>query len=62
MRQLVRTTDPDKWIAEIFAAKPVTDSGVIRRHRGWIDRKIGRRRFEADVRKRGFHLLETADQ
>ena len=62
MQRLTRTSDPDGWIAEMFSAKAVSDGGVIRRHRGWVDREIGRARFVAEVRDRGFHLLETGDQ
>jgi len=62
MQTRLRLTNPDTWIAEIFSARAVTEGGVIRRHRGWIDREVGRARFAAEVRARGFHLLETGEQ
>lgn len=62
MQPLVSTTDPEVWIAELFAAKAVSSGRVIRRNRAWVDREIGRERFMDEVRSRGFHLLETADQ
>ena len=62
MARLIRQNDPDFWIAQIFAAKSVLNGGVVRRNRHWIDAEIGRERFAAEVRSRGFHLLETADQ
>ncbi len=29
---------------------------------GWIDREVGRERFMAEVRARGFHLIQSGDQ
>ena len=52
----------DRWIKAIFAAKSAKNGGVVRRHRQWVAREIGRDRFEEEVRKRGFHLLETGNQ
>lgn len=62
MNLVTRTTTPDAWIAEIFSAKSALSGRVIRRSRAWVDREVGRARFVAEVRARGFHLLETADQ
>ncbi len=57
-----RITTPDTWIAEVFAAKAVVNGGVIRRNRHWVENEIGRDRFFAEVRARGFHLVETGHQ
>ena len=62
MENVVRRTDPEVWIDLIFSAKAVADGGVIRRHRRWVDREVGRSRFVEEVRRRGFHLIETTDQ
>jgi hypothetical protein len=62
MDNLIRHSAPDCWIEQVFAAKAVGKGGVIRRNRYWVDAEIGRERFIAEVRKRGFHLLETSDQ
>ncbi len=59
---IYRLTAPDSWIAEVFSAKAVSNGGVIRRSRAWVEREIGRDRFIAEVRSRGFHLLETGHQ
>jgi hypothetical protein len=40
----------------------VAKGGVIRRDIRWIDREIGRDQFLAEVRERGFHLVETGGQ
>lgn len=50
------------WIVQIFSAKAVRKGAVIRRSMAWIDREVGRDRFMAEVRDRGFHLIQTADQ
>ncbi|WP_296376588.1 hypothetical protein [Yoonia sp.] len=34
----------------------------MRRNKTWVDREIGRDRFEAEVRLPGFHLIETTQQ
>jgi len=62
MSHPIRPHNPDHWIAAIFAAKAVQSGGVVRRNRIWLEREIGRDRFEAEVRLRGFHLLETGQQ
>jgi hypothetical protein len=62
MDTVIRQADPEGWIAEVFSAKSVARGGVIRRDLRWIDREIGRDRFIAKVRARGFHLVETGGQ
>ena len=58
----IRQSDAEVWIDQIFSAKAVASGGVIRRNRHWIEAEVGRDRFFQEVRSRGFHLLETADQ
>ncbi len=58
----IRIADPEGWIEEIFSAKAVSKGGIIRRDLHWIDREIGRERFIAEVRRRGFHLVQTGGQ
>jgi hypothetical protein len=62
MDTIIRQSNPEGWIAEVFSAKSVARGGVIRRDLRWIDREIGRKRFIAEVRARGFHLIGTGDQ
>jgi hypothetical protein len=62
MDRILRQTTPEGWVAEVFGAKSVARGGVIRRDLRWIDREIGRERFIAEVRARGFHLIETGGQ
>ena len=54
--------DPDSWIAQVFGAKAARTGGVIRRSTYWVDREVGRARFEAEVRRRGFHMIECGRQ
>lgn len=57
----IRTDSAENWIRLIFAAK-AADGHVIRRSIVWIEREVGRERFVEEVRRRGFHLLQTGDQ
>jgi hypothetical protein len=57
-----RRTLSDPWLAGVFSAKAAASGGVIRRNRHWVENEIGRDRFMAEVRARGFHLLETGNQ
>jgi hypothetical protein len=54
-------TDPDAWIGMVFSAQAAR-GGVVRRSIAWVDREVGRDRFIAEVRRRGFHLLVTSNQ
>lgn len=59
---IARTRAPDDWIATIFAAQAVAKGGIVRRDDRWVDREVGRSRFEFEVRRRGFHLVECGGQ
>lgn len=50
------------WLNEVFSAKAVTKGGVVRRSRHWVAAEVGTERFQAEVRRRGFHLLECGPQ
>ena len=54
--------NPEDWIIQIFSAKSVEKGGVVRRSTAWVDHEIGRERFIAEVRSRGFHLIEGGGQ
>ena len=53
-------TDP--WIAQMFSTRAAQKGAVVRRSIAWVDREVGRDHFKAEVRRRGFHLIQTADQ
>jgi hypothetical protein len=62
MTLCIRAIDPQVWIDQIFAAKAVARGGVIRRNISWVDAEVGRDRFVSEVRKRGYHLVQTGQQ
>lgn len=53
---------PEKWIATIFSAKAVANGGVVRRAVAWVEREVGRERMVAEVRRRGYHMIESGGQ
>lgn len=59
---VTRTSGPERWIALIFASKSVRQGGIVRRNRTWVEREVGLDRFELEVRRRGFHLIEAGNQ
>jgi hypothetical protein len=61
-RPVLREATPETWLRLIFAAQAAQTGGVIRRSAAWVEREVGRARFEAEVRARGFHLIEAGGQ
>ncbi len=55
-------TSNELWLAQVFAAKSVGEAGVVRRKVADVERKIGRRTLELEVRRRGFHMVECGGQ
>jgi hypothetical protein len=53
---------PDPWIAAVFSSKAAARGGMVRRSVVWVDREVGRKRFMAEVRPRGFHMVEDGGQ
>ena len=62
MQTVTRHTTPDIWLDQMFSAQAARKGGVVRRSLSWVEREVGRDRFIHEVRIRGFHLIETADQ
>lgn len=58
----VRKSPPDLWIDAVFSAKAARTGGVVRRSVRWVEREVGRDRFESAVRARGFHMVECGGQ
>ena len=50
------------WLNEVFSAKAVRNGGVVRRSVRDVEREVGRGFFVAEVRTRGFHLIECGGQ
>ena len=50
------------WVDQVFSAKAVRYGGVVRRSLHWVQQEVGRANFEAEVRRRGWHLVECNGQ
>ncbi|MFQ5437763.1 MAG: aspartate aminotransferase [Paracoccaceae bacterium] len=53
---------PEIWMQEVFASKAAQEGRVVRRKIADIDRVVGRRKFNAEIRRRGYHAMENAGQ
>ena len=51
-----------RWPAAVFGAKSVCQGGLVRRAVRDVEREVGRDLFEAEVARRGFHLVQSGDQ
>ncbi|OWU75054.1 N-(5'-phosphoribosyl)anthranilate isomerase [Marinibacterium profundimaris] len=47
---------------QLFSSKAARRGAVVRRSMSWVDREVGREAFLAEVRQRGYHVIQTADQ
>ena len=50
------------WLRRVFDAKAARRGGVLRRAVRDVEREVGREAFVAEVRARGFHLIECGGQ
>lgn len=62
MQSLTRPTPSAPWIAQLFSSKSARKGAVVRRSVAWVHREVGRDAFVSEVQRRGYHLIETADQ
>jgi hypothetical protein len=56
---------PQAWITHLFSAnsaKTARQGGVVRRNLRDIERYVGRKAFEAELQRRGYHAVENAGQ
>ena len=62
--QMLRTNplNAQVWLDDLFSAKAVEKGGVVRRAIRDVEREIGRSTLVAEVRRRGFHLIECGGQ
>jgi hypothetical protein len=51
---------PDRWLHQPFAADTAIRGGIVRRQVRDVERIVGRARFEAEVRHRGYRAVENA--
>ncbi len=50
------------WLDTVFQAKSVGKGGVVRRAVRDVEHEVGRDAFIAEVRRRGFHMVECGGQ
>ncbi len=62
MDQIAEKPNAERWMKQIFGAKAAHTGGVVRRNVRWVEREIGRKAFEAEVRSRDFHMIESGGQ
>jgi hypothetical protein len=53
---------PDIWLRHLFSSQAAQEGGIIRRKVRDIDRYVGRDAFLAEMRRRGFAVVENAGQ
>jgi len=50
------------WQAQLFSAKAVGRGGIVRRNKRHVHREVGYDALLAEVKSRGFHLIECGNQ
>jgi hypothetical protein len=53
---------PHQWIRQIFLAQAARNGGVVRRKIDSVARFASHQALEAEVRRRGFHMVISGDQ
>jgi hypothetical protein len=53
---------PQQFLAELFSSRAAATGAVIRRNARDVDRFVGREAFLAEMRRRGFAVVENAGQ
>lgn len=53
---------PEHFLAELFSSRAAATGAVIRRNARDIERFVGREPFLAEMRRRGFAVVENAGQ
>lgn len=56
------TLTPEQWMAGLFGSQSAQGGRVLRRKLEHIDRYVGREAFIAELRRRGYHAVENANQ
>jgi hypothetical protein len=51
----------ESWVARMFSPCSIEPGGLIRHSVSEVEDKIGRRRLEAEVRERGYRLVEAGE-
>ncbi len=62
MPELISLLPPDVWLLQMFSARAAREGGIVRRQVPDVERIMGRRAFEAELRRRGYHAVKNAGQ
>jgi hypothetical protein len=62
MPELYALVPPEIWMLQLFTAKSAREGGIVRRQVRDVERIVGRRAFECELRRRGYHAVENAGQ
>ena len=62
MTETLAQLPPEIWLLQLFSAKSAREGGIVRRQVRDVDRILGRRNFERELRRRGYHAIENAGQ
>ncbi|EEE36644.1 hypothetical protein RKLH11_477 [Rhodobacteraceae bacterium KLH11] len=54
--------NPEPWIIQLFSSRSARTGAVVRRSVAWVEREVGHKAFQAEVKRRGYHLIRTANQ
>ena len=50
----------DVWFRHLFSSKSALDGGVVHRKVRDMERMVGREKFQAEIKRRGFSAVENA--
>ncbi|MDF3350810.1 N-(5'-phosphoribosyl)anthranilate isomerase [Sulfitobacter sp. KE34] len=59
---LASPLSPQAWLHSLFASRAAISGQVIRRKARDIEKFVGRRAFEAELKRRGYQAVENAGQ
>lgn len=62
MQQTPHIVTPELWFRHLFKAKSALDGSVVRRKVRDMERIVGRKAFECELRRRGYSAVENAGQ
>lgn len=62
MRSIPAPLSPEAWLTHMFSARSAVQGGVLRRKIRDVERYVGREAFLAEMRRRGFSVVENAGQ
>ncbi|WP_299947782.1 N-(5'-phosphoribosyl)anthranilate isomerase [uncultured Ruegeria sp.] len=59
---IISSPNPERWIAQLFSSRAAQKGAVVRRSVAWVEREVGHAAFQIEIKRRGYHLIRTANQ